>query len=192
MTGPQKIVGGLDVDPVIKMPGPRDVPDPTSIINEPRRRRAAAHLNDANNTSKDPTLQRLRAGTSLSATSTPQESTPRSLSPSSSPVVDIEEDEDAIPKTNLPPRNSANVIEASDDEEDQRDGERSHRTQRKAINKRKRVVLGSDDEDVIVVEEAGPSASKSTQPPKKRPQLQAENADQPEAPEEDAESMLGE
>ncbi|KAJ2936232.1 hypothetical protein H1R20_g862, partial [Candolleomyces eurysporus] len=102
------------------MPGPQDVPDPADIITEPCKCRIPAHLNNDTNSSTDPTLKRLRKGGSA---------TQPGPSHTRSPAIEIEEDQDALPAQNIPPRNPANIIESSDDEENNHDEKCSLHTQ---------------------------------------------------------------
>ncbi|KAJ2932587.1 hypothetical protein H1R20_g4507, partial [Candolleomyces eurysporus] len=169
------------------MPGPRDVPDPAAIITEPCKRKVPAHLHDANNTSTDPTLKRLRGeGGSAAQSSTtpiPQPST----SPSCSPVIKIEEDEDEPHRTNTPPQHPKNILESTDDEENARDEARScHAQPRQLKRKRSHVVLGLDDDDKEQNQPVLPPPKK--QKAKEVAQLCEEVV--PEEPEEDAEAML--
>ncbi|KAJ2911793.1 hypothetical protein MD484_g8620, partial [Candolleomyces efflorescens] len=165
------------------MPGPRDVPDPATIINEPRRRKPPAYLNNTNNSSTDPTLKRLRGDPTPNHMPTP-DSLP-STSHSRSSAIEIEDDEDESEKVNLPPRNSINIIESTDDEKDNEDEEHARKWVHQPKRKRSRVVLGSSDEE-DTEQEQPPAKKKQGRAPA---QLRNEEAI-PEDPEEDSEAML--
>jgi hypothetical protein len=168
------------------MPGPWDVPDPKDIITELRKQKAPAHLHDSNNTLTDPTLKHLQK-------EAPQQNPTTNTQPHSrSPSIELVEDQDEIPKNNLPPHNPKNILEADDNKEDDKDEERSRGAHPKLKKNQHHVVLGSDDEDKSVSEESDtPQPKKKGEGSKRAPQLRKE-LEEPEIAEEDAESMLGE